>query len=64
MLQLHTLQNGKTLEEEAVSNIPPINPDGDIIGEDPYKPVYYSIYQYIPVYTVPTSVPGYSTVPA
>ena len=40
MLQLHTLQNGKTLEEEAVSNIPPINPDGDIIGEDPYKPVY------------------------
>jgi len=40
MLQLHTLQQGKNLEEEAVSQIPPINPEGDIIGENPYKPVY------------------------
>ena len=40
MLQLHTLQQGKSLEEEAVSQIPAIDPEGDIIGENPYKPVY------------------------
>lgn len=40
MLQLHTLHDGKSLEEEAVAQIPPIDPEGDIIGENPYKPVY------------------------
>jgi len=42
MLNLHTLNNGKTLEEEAVDNIPPHSPDGDIMPEDPYDPIYSS----------------------
>ena len=42
MLQLHTTQNGKTLEEEAVDNIPPRAPEENLLGEDPYKPVYSS----------------------
>ena len=42
MLNLHTLSNGKTLEEQAVDNIPPHSPDGDILPEDPYDPIYSS----------------------
>ena len=42
MLHSQTLQNGKTLEEQAVANIPPRSPDKDILPEDPYKPVYSS----------------------
>lgn len=42
MLQLHTMQNGKTLEEEAVDNIPPSAPEENLLSEDPYQPVYSS----------------------
>tara|TARA_A100001015_G_C15031580_1_gene733578 strand:- start:365 stop:814 length:450 start_codon:yes stop_codon:yes gene_type:complete len=42
MLNLHALNNGKSLEEEAVDNIPPHSPDGDILPEDPYDPIYSS----------------------
>jgi len=39
MMNLHEHQ-GKTLEEEAVANIPPRNPDGDLLKEGPFQPVY------------------------
>jgi hypothetical protein len=42
MIHLHTINNGKTLEEEAVENIPPRNPEEAILADDPYKPVYSS----------------------
>lgn len=48
MMQLHDLDNGKTIEEKAVEQIPVITTpyppmkldDGVVIGEGPYKPVY------------------------
>ena len=42
MMQLHTENNDQSLEEEAVNNIPPRNPDENLLAEDPYKPVYSS----------------------
>ncbi len=39
MLHLHTQENGKTLEEEVVENIPVRE---NILSEDPYKPIYTS----------------------
>jgi hypothetical protein len=42
MLNLHTLSGGKTLEEEAVASIPPHSPEGNILPEDPYQPIYSS----------------------
>ena len=39
MLNLHEPQ-GSSLEEEAVSNIPPRNPDGELLTEGPYQPIY------------------------
>lgn len=40
MLNLHSLNNGKSLEEEAVDNIPPQDPDAKLLSEDPYQPIY------------------------
>ena len=42
MMNLHTENNDQSLEVEAVDNIPPRNPDENLLAEDPYKPVYSS----------------------